>query len=151
MWKRSLLKLKTLFKSLAPSKRGALFYLSFFGALVLFALIFGSNLKQRLFSFLSLFWGLCLSAFYWLPALWERKYTYGDLFMKDLYREHFPKVKQLFWPDLLNSQSGQVHNVPVQIGLIHLLAIIWAASLLLGKKLKGKEKKLTLFCLMIFG
>lgn len=125
--------------------------LSFFGVLLLFVFIFGRNLKAYFLGFFSLFWGLSLSAFYWLPALWEKKFTYGDLFMKNLYLDYFPTLKQLFLPNFLNKPWGQVGHVAVQIGFFQLVALITALILLINNKLVAKEKKTIIFCLVIFG
>ena len=124
--------------------------LSFFGLVVLFIFIFGRNLKDRVLSLLSLGLGLGLSSFYWLVALWERKYTYGDLFMKDLFREHFPSLKQLFWPNFTNSLAGQVKDIPMQIGFFPLLALIFGIVLFLRKKLSSDEKKIFYFVALVF-
>lgn len=123
--------------------------LSFFGILVLFILVFGKTLLNYLWGFVSLGLGLGLAAFYWLPALWERKYTFGDLFMKEVYLEHFPTLKQLFLPNLFNQDFGRLHNIPVQIGIFHLMAIFLAIYLLLQKRLSDQEKRLTIFCSII--
>ena len=124
--------------------------LSFFGLAVLFIFIFGRNLGDRILSFLSLGLGLGLSSFYWLVALWERKYTYGDLFMKDLFREHFPSLKQLFWPNFTNSPAGQVKDISMQIGFFPLLALILGLVLLLRKKLNFDEKRIFYFVVIVF-
>ena len=124
--------------------------LTFSAVLVLFVLIFGKNLLSYIWGFTSLGFGLGLSAFYWLPALWERKYTFGDLFMKDLYLQHFPSLKQLFLPNLFNQTFGQIQGVPVQIGVIHLLVLILAVFFLLKRKLDNVEKRIVIFFLIIF-
>lgn len=123
---------------------------TFFAVLVLFILVFGKSFFNYLWGFASLGLGLGLSAFYWLPALWERKYTYGDLFMKDLYRQHFPSLKQLFLPNPFNQSFGQVQSVPVQIGVIHLLALVLAVFFLFKKKLDDLEKRTAIFSLILF-
>lgn len=124
--------------------------LSFFMILVLFVLFFGKSLAHYLWGFVSLGLGIGLSAFYWLPALWERKYTYGDLFMKDLYLEHFPSLKQLFLPNFLNQSWGWINDIAVQFGMIHVLALIIGVFLLFKKKLKNTEKRIIIFSLVIF-
>lgn len=125
--------------------------LVFFGALVFFVLIFAPDWPKRFLAFISLFFGLLLSAFYWLPALWGKRYTYGDLFMKDLYLEHFPSLKQLFLPNLLNKPWGWVNDIPTQIGLFHFLALFLILFLLLQKRLKGLNKKIAIFSGLLFG
>lgn len=124
--------------------------LSFFGVLVLFVFVFGKNLINYLWGLASLGLGLGLAAFYWLPALWERKYTYGDLFMKGMYLEHFPTFKQFFLPNLFNQDFGRLHNIPVQIGLFHFLSLVLAIFFLIKKKLGKTEKKTVVFSLIIF-
>jgi len=124
--------------------------LSFFGLAVLFIIIFGRNFGDRILSFLSLGLGLGLSSFYWLVALWERKYTYGDLFMKDLFRDHFPSLKQLFWPNFANSLAGQVKDIPMQIGFFPLLVLILTLILFLRRKLSSSEKKILYFVAIVF-
>jgi len=124
--------------------------LSFFLILLLFILFFGKRITDYLLALTALGMGLGLAAFYWLPALWERQYTYGDLFMKDLYLEHFPSLKQLFWPNLFNQSFGQVHHVAVQIGFFPLLALGLATFFLFKRKLKERERKTVLFSLTLF-
>ncbi|MBI3576794.1 hypothetical protein HY086_02010 [Candidatus Gottesmanbacteria bacterium] len=116
--------------------------LMFFGILVLFILIFSPNKRVSLFCYLALLLGLLLSAFYWIPALAEHRYTYGDLFMKDLFRTHFPPLYQLILPNPFNDVRLQTGGIPVQIGFFHVLAL--AAALLV-------RKKLAIFCLVITG
>lgn len=116
--------------------------LMFFGILVIFIIFFSPNKRISLFCYLALFFGLLLSAFYWMPALAEHRYTYGDLFMKDLYKTHFPPMYQFFIPNLLNDTRLQTGGIPVQIGFFHILAI--AASVLV-------RKKLAVFCIVITG
>ena len=114
--------------------------LMFFGILVFFIAIFSPNKRTLLLCYLAIFLGLLFSAFYWLPALFEHRYTYGDLFMKDLFRAHFPPMYQLVLPNLFNNPLLQTGGIPVQIGFFHVLALF--ASVLV-------RKKLAIFCLVI--
>jgi len=126
--------------------------LSFFACLSIFIAIFGDRKRIRniLVAIFSLFLALGLSSFYWLPALWERKYTYGDLFMKDLYKDNFPSVYQLFIPNLLNQKWGWVSNIPVQIGAFHLFPFLLAFFLFLKSEFNDREKKVFIFSLIVF-
>lgn len=116
--------------------------LMFFGVLALFVLLFAPNGRFGLLGILALLLGLLISSFYWLPAIFEHRYTYGDLFMKDLFRTHFPPIFQLILPNPLNDPRLQTGGIPVQIGFFHVLALV---SLLLVRK------KLATFCLVITG
>lgn len=96
--------------------------LIFFAIALFYTLIFYRTKKN----IIALAFGLGVSLFYWLPALFEHKYTYGDLLMKDLFRQHFPPLQNLLLPNFLNDPSLQTGGVSVQIGLFHVVAIILA-------------------------
>lgn len=123
--------------------------LAFFAAILLFVIFVNRQRFGLIASGFSLAFGLALSAFYWLPALWERRFTYGDLFMKDTFKEHFPTLKQLLLPNFLNTVSGQVGDVPVGIGFFHVLALVMAVIFYFRMKKTSKEKRLLGFCLAI--
>lgn len=124
--------------------------LSFFAALILFVFLFSQDRLKLLWSLFSLCVGSGLAAFYWLPAFWERKYTYGDLFMKDLYLEHFPTLKQLFVPNFLNLPWGWVGDVAVQIGFLPTLGFCLTIWFLLKRCFSKSEKSLVIFSLVVF-
>lgn len=98
--------------------------LSFFAIAVLFSLFFAGSKKLFLWSLVSLLLGIALAAFYWLPAIAEHKYTYGDLFMKDMYKEHFPPIQNFFIPNFNNSSKLQTGGISVQFGLFHELGLV---------------------------
>jgi hypothetical protein len=74
-----------------------------------------------------------LSAFYWLPALMEHKYTYGDLFMKELYRERFPPLWKFFIPNFFDTKSLQIDNIALQLGVFHVAPLLLGIWMLLKK------------------
>ncbi len=76
--------------------------------------------------------GLTLSATYWLPAILERKYTYGDLFMKEIYARHFTPLLTFFLPNFTGDPRLITEGIPVQIGLFHVIAL--AAAIIYYKK-----------------
>lgn len=122
--------------------------LMFFGVLTLFVAIFSPNKRISLFCYLALFLGLLVSAFYWLPAIAEHRYTYGDLFMKDTFRTHFPPLYQLILPNLFNTPSLRTSVIPTQIGIFHILALFSAVWLLLHKK-RARDRKVFIFSIII--
>lgn len=82
---------------------------------------------------LTIFLGLMLSAWFWLPALLEKQYTFYDLVMKRFYTNHFPAPWQLIrspWGYGLSHPGDQEDGLSFQIGLIHLGVILLLASLL---------------------
>lgn len=113
-------------------------------------LIFTTNAKRLLISFISLVMGLALSAFYWIPALFEHKYTYGDLFMKNLYLSHFPPLQNFFVANWFNESHLQTGGISVQLGLFHVLALVLVIYLLWKKKVTdARLRNLFLFALLV--
>jgi hypothetical protein len=104
--------------------------------------------KNRIITpLLTMVTGMSLSAYYWIPAIMEHKFTYGDLFMKDLYKTNFPPLINFFIPNIFNTAALRVSEVAVSFGLVHILAIGCALILLFKNKLKHKPtKKLFLLC-----
>ncbi|KKS90254.1 MAG: hypothetical protein UY16_C0001G0017 [Candidatus Gottesmanbacteria bacterium GW2011_GWA2_47_9] len=119
-----------------------------FGAAALFMMFFSKTNKAKLFNALSLVTGLLLSGFYWLPALLEHRYTYGDLFMKDMYRSHFPPLFNFFIPNFTNRPELQTGGISVQWGIFHVIAVILAILLLFRKKFI-KHKPIFFFSLFL--
>jgi hypothetical protein len=124
--------------------------LVFFGISVVFVIVFSKKIKDYFFGLASLTGGLFLSAFYWIPAIFEHKYTYGNLFMKDLYLSHFPPIQNFFIPNLFNSVSLQTGGISVQLGIFHSIAVIIAFWFLFKRKINSFEKKVVVFCLSLF-
>lgn len=108
-----------------------------------FILVFAQDKKKSTIAIVSLVFGLFISAFYWIPAIFEHKYTYGDLFMKNLYLTHFPPIQNFFIPNFFNSQNLQTGGISVQFGLFHTIIIFIAIFVL------SKYKKIVTFCLIL--
>ncbi len=123
--------------------------LLFFGVAVCFVLLFSKHIRQAVYILFALFYGLLLSAFYWVPALMEHKYTYGDLFMRNIYKSHFAPIQNFFIPNFFNSIQLQTGGISVQFGLFHLLGIILSIALLFQKKIRGNLKKLIILSLLL--
>lgn len=126
--------------------------LLFFAILLAFVFLFAKTKKTVVIGLVVLAFGILLTAFYWVPAMFEHRYTYGDLFMKNLYREHFAPLSNFFLPNLTNSETLQTGGVSVQIGLFHVLALILSLFLLIkGKTLDGATKKIVIGGLVLTG
>jgi len=126
--------------------------LLFFLIAVLFALLFAPSKKHRVFGLTALVAGLLLASFYWLPAIAEHKYTYGDLFMKDLFRTHYPPVANLILPNFLNNPARHTGGLSVQIGLFHEIALGVAVFTLLRRNIRDRtSKRIMVFALLVTG
>lgn len=123
--------------------------LIFFGISILFILFFAKSKKTIFWSFCGLFWGLLLSAFYWLPALFEHKYTYGDLFMENLYKMYFPPTLNFFLPNIANHENLRVGEISVQFGIFHVAAILLGIIGLFQKRFNQETKRILIFSLII--
>lgn len=158
LWGVALLFEKVNFKNILITSFGtALLILShnalslvFFSICVIFILFFAGKPKNYIFPFLSLFLGLLLSAFYWIPAIFEHRYTYGDLFMKNLYVSHFPPLENFFIPNFFNDAKLQTGGISIQFGLFHTLVLVLAPIILFFTRTKKLDKKLIIFSLSIF-
>lgn len=123
--------------------------LVFFGVAVLFAIFFLNGIKKKIVGFLSLSLGMLLSSFYWIPAIVEHKYTYGDLFMESLYKSHFPPFWYFFFPNITNSSAFQIEQIAVQVGFFQMLALLLLIVDFITTK-KILYKKVALFCWIMF-
>lgn len=131
----------------------------FFIGMFLLYLLWQTNKKKRflLAVCFSGFLTLCLSAFFWLPALFEKHYTMVDLLTQELanYNLHFVYLRQLWdgqW-GYGGSLYGLLDGMSFQIGKLHilssLLAGVFLAIGLLTKK-KTPLLSLTAFFFLLF-
>lgn len=123
--------------------------LVFFGVICLYVLFVQAKPRVRHLSFAALMAGVGLAAFYWLPALLEHKFTYGDLFMKDMFRSHFAPMVQFIAPNFTNVSSLQTGGVAMWLGATQSVAIAVSLWALLTNKLKGINKILVTFGLTV--
>lgn len=125
--------------------------LVFFLVCVVFVLFFAKTKpKDYIIPFFSLLLGLLISSFYWIPAIFEHHYTYGDLFMRNLYIAHFPPLANFFIPNFFNDMKFQTGGISVQFGLFHLLIFAIALVVLFFKRIKQQDKRLIILSLSIF-
>lgn len=123
--------------------------LLFFAVATAFTFVFVRDAKTRLVGLFALAYGLLLSAFFWIPAIAEHKYTYGDLFMKDLFRTHFPPLPNFFIPNPLNVQSLRTAEISVQLGIFHVIAIILALWGIKANRFDASSRRIMLFSLVL--
>ena len=124
--------------------------LVFFFLAIFFVLIFAEKPKRYIYPFFSLFLGLLMASFYWVPAIFEHKYTYGDLFMKNLYLEHFAPIQNFFIPNFLNALSLQIKGISVHLGLFHVLGLILGIVVIFSKKIIKLDRKQFIFSVCLF-
>jgi len=99
-----------------------------------------------LYSLVSIF-GFSLSAFFWVPAFFEAKYTLRDIVMKGFFGG-FESFSRLIWSSWNYGGTGQLS---VQIGILQWLIMIIAPFLIWQFfKQKKKEWSFLLFLLTVF-
>lgn len=129
--------------------------LVFFGICAAFVIFFSKSKKNFLIGITALILGLMLSSFYWIPALFEHKYTYGDLYMKNVYLSHFVPFPLFFVPNFTNNPSLYIEKIPPQLGIFHVIAL-FLFFLALVKKIpyvqSSSMRRLFVFCsVLTFG
>jgi len=119
--------------------------LMYFGILVCFIPVFSTENSARKRAYLSLGLGLLLTAFYWIPVLLERRYTYGDYYTKDFYTAQMTPLWRFFIPNLTNDARLQTGGVDISFGLMQTFALGTGVLLLVRKRLAENEKRIVLF------
>ena len=123
--------------------------LAYFGILCLFTLVFAPSHKVRVIGIVSLIAGVGLSAWYWIPAIVEHKYTYGDLLMKNVYIDHFVPWYHYIVPNFYNMESFIFQGIMAQFGIFHVVAILFAIVILVKQRGSVLEKKQYAFGLFL--
>ena len=108
-----------------------------FGLLFTGIFILYGFLSQKIRATLvSIVLGLGLSAFFWLPAMIEQKFTHSALFISNKYLENFPTLIQLFWsPWGFGTEVAKTGALSPQIGPIFILLAL-ASIFVASKKLR---------------
>lgn len=116
--------------------------LLFLYAVYLYVKIKHEGFNKKLFSsyLLIFFFGFSLSAFFWLPAFFEGKYTLRDIVTTKDYALRFSTIKDFFnttW------SYGGTDQLSKQVGIIQWVFILFAIALLFFNKSTKKRLLLT--------
>lgn len=113
----------------------------FFTPIFMGYIISGKSLKLFIQNISMVIIGLCLSAYFWVPAIYERKYTNITLFTGDIYKNSFLTFNRIimapwgFGPEV-NANGG----IAPQLGIIPILMLCCVGIYLLVKhRLKSKN------------
>lgn len=85
--------------------------------------------------------GFMLSAFFWVPSIFEAKYTLRSIVLEKSFADHFPSVSQLIFPSWGYGPSvkGVSDSMSFQIGLLHWFVVLVALVMLLSKKIHHRR------------
>lgn len=93
--------------------------LMFIPVLLLYILSTTTSLRKSITSFAAVCFGFGLSAWFWLPALVEQKYTHAALYIGEMYQEHFLTPFQLIWsPWGLHADVTRANGLSPQLGIL---------------------------------
>ncbi|MBL7159433.1 hypothetical protein ISS85_03085 [Candidatus Microgenomates bacterium] len=99
----------------------------------------------------TIFFGLLLSCFFWLPALLEKKHViFGQVLISNFF-VHFPTLRQLLVPSWGYGPSlplSDQDTLSFQIGTFNLLVFILVSVLMLIKSKFRKKKEIKFFFLI---
>ena len=116
--------------------------------LLFFLLLFDTKEKisSTFYFLITLFFGLSISAFYWLPALFELKFTnvLSQIEGGANFRDHFVCIQQLWqspW-GFGGSAAGCVDGISFKIGKLHILLSLLAVAFLVISLRRKKFKNL---------
>lgn len=126
--------------------------LMFLPVLLFYAVYLGVYIKEKKLFIRDvlciLSFGFALSAFFWLPAFVEGKYTLRDIVTQKEYKDRFVSLTQLIYGSWNYGQSGEF---TVQVGLLHwLFALTGIPSLILFYRTKQKQFLLLAGFLLLF-
>lgn len=118
----------------------------FLGIYAIFLLMHTENKKDFVIkSIFGIILGFGLSAYFWLPSFWERKYTMIELLTTELanYTQHFVYLPQ-FWNSPWGyggSTFGTSDGLSLQIGKIHLIVGLLVSILVFFHRMIKREIK----------
>lgn len=127
--------------------------LIFAPVLLAFALVIGG---KRVMSQIGLMFllGLGLSAWFWLPAVWEKQYIrFGEIY-NGFFKDQFVSIRQILhspWGyGLSHPQKPELGDMSYQLGLIHIgVVLVYGLWLMVNGK-KSKDQLLGIFALTTF-
>lgn len=125
-----------------------------FTPLLLTFTFFTEGRKESKRMFLILLLGLGLSAWFWLPAVFEKQYIRFDEIYSGFFKNQFVSIWQLLhspWGyGLSHPQKPEPGDMSYQLGLIHIGVILVYGLWLMVYGKKNKDKMLGIFALTTF-
>lgn len=121
-----------------------------FSPIFLFYIILKTWKKKGIFPSLGIILiGLMLSAFFWVPALFEAKYTNANLFIGDMFKNNFVSLSALFYSSWgFGPDVNTVGGLSAQIGPLH-VSLALAGSLLFYIRKKIDRTMLFWICTFV--
>lgn len=133
-------------------------FLPFLLVLMGFCLWQSKKRRKLLYQYLKLLiLSIGLSAFYWLPALFEKRYTMFADIIRGFYDQHFPTLKQLIyspWGYGFSFPGVELDAMSFQVGIAQWTTIFLAIFILFWQWLRKKKldfnRRLISFLIALF-
>ena len=119
----------------------SLMFLPFIFLYILYLFWVSKKRNYLISSFVSIFLGFCLAAFFWLPAYLEGKYTLRDIVTGTITLDRFVNFQDLIYGPWVYGQFGQF---TVQVGILQWVSIA-AVPFVAYFMFKKKDKLLKLY------
>ncbi len=114
-----------------------------------FILVFNSSFKKKLVIFLTLIYGLLLSAFYWIPVIFEKQFTLPGLFHETVSFEKLTTLLYSPWRYGLLFQ-GPKGELGLIVGYTHIFVTLIILFFIYKNRIPKKVKRLSIFFLASF-
>lgn len=122
--------------------------LMFTPVLLGYSLFFTNNNIQRLKNLILLAIGLSFSAFFWIPALVELRFTLRSIVIDQMFKDHFPTFLQLVYsPWGFGPDVKKIGGLSPQIGPLLLFLVLVSLGILVRLK---KKNMMIFFWLIVF-
>ncbi|MDP2633027.1 MAG: hypothetical protein Q8P25_04900 [Candidatus Curtissbacteria bacterium] len=121
--------------------------------LAVYVLIIAKKRSSLIKSTASIIWAFMIAAVTYLPSLFERNFVRFDEIINIAYSTHFVTLSQLFhspWGYGFDFPGTLGDQLSFQIGLAHIIVVIFATFLIIKKLLKRFVVDLPLFFLIVF-
>ncbi len=104
------------------------------------------QIKPIFHNSLILFLGLMLSAYFWVPIVFESKFINSELFVGDWYKNHFLNISKVAYSSWgFGSNVNEKGGLAPQIGIVQGLLVLLSLTIL-----KTKKRKNVLFWIFAF-
>ncbi|HVT01008.1 MAG TPA: 6-pyruvoyl-tetrahydropterin synthase-related protein [Patescibacteria group bacterium] len=117
--------------------------------ILVYSILRSTDKKMIYLNLVSIVLGLGLSAFFWIPAIMESKYTNSHLFISDMYKDNFPSFFKLIYSSWgTGANVNDSNGLSPQIGIIPWIFVI--SSIFLVKKVKKMRDQFAFWLIVFF-
>jgi len=116
------------------------------------------SLADGFYLMLPIVFGLAMSSFFWVPALYEKSWVATESMTRGIldFHLHYPKIKALFYSVWQYGGSGanfgiSSKDMSFQVGIINLILVGGSIVFVLGQFKRWRDNLVAIFGLVFFG